>query len=101
MFGKQRLLLSAKVFCLLSSVTSIAFGQAVSGTINGYVYDKSDAVIAEARVTITNTETGVAITRTTDSTGLYIATNLPPGTYSVSFEGSGFRRVVQENVVLR
>jgi hypothetical protein len=77
------------------------FAQAVSGTINGYVYDSSDSVIADARITITSSETGTSVVRTSDTTGRYIATNLLPGTYSITIEASGFRRFVQENVVLR
>ena len=61
MFRTKHLLLVVTVSCLLSSAGRIAFGQAVSGTINGYVYDKSEASIAAARVTITNTETGAVI----------------------------------------
>jgi hypothetical protein len=96
----NRTLLLATLSCLLSSV-GIMFCQAVSGSINGYVYDSSESVIAGANVTITNVSTGAAATRVTDATGLYVATNLLPGTYSVSIEAVGFRRFLQENVILR
>ncbi|MGH9629988.1 MAG: carboxypeptidase regulatory-like domain-containing protein, partial [Bryobacteraceae bacterium] len=78
-----------------------AAGQAVSGTIAGYVYDSSSAVIANAQVTAVNVETGVSTVRTSDSTGRYVVTNLVPGTYSVRVEAAGFRRFVQDNIVLR
>jgi len=78
-----------------------ALGQAVSGAITGYVYDSSGAVVADAKVTVTNVETGISTSRQTDSTGRYVITNLIPGTYSLSVEAPGFRRFVQENVVLR
>src|SRR6266849_5179538 len=100
MSGTHRILLLATLTCLISSVR-VMFGQAVSGTINGYVYDTSEAAIAEARVTITNIENGTATNRVTDTTGRYIATNLLPGNYSVSIEAAGFRRFLQENIVLR
>ena len=93
-------LLLATLFLLLATPGAL-LAQAVSGTINGYVYDTSNAVIAGAQVTVTNTETGVATARTTDDTGRYIVTNLPPGNYSVSVEATGFRRFVQENIILR
>ena len=76
------------------------FSQSVSGTITGYVYDSSDAVIAEAAVTVTNTATGVSTSRQSDSTGRFLVTNLAPGTYETSIEAAGFRRFVQE-VILR
>src|SRR5688572_4010903 len=88
------------VFLPLSSV-SLVFGQAISGNINGYVYDTAEATIPGAKVTVTNTGTGNSTVRLTDATGFYLATNLPSGTYSVTIEAPGFRRIVQENVVLR
>jgi hypothetical protein len=100
MSGLKRALLLVILSCLLTCA-NILFCQAVSGTINGYVYDSSDAVVAGANVTIRNVSTGAATTRVTDADGLYIATNLLPGTYSVTIEAVGFRRFLQENVVLR
>jgi hypothetical protein len=99
MSGKSRVsLFSAFCCCLLSPAL---YGQAVSGSINGYVYDASEAVIAGAQVTITNVGTGTATARVADSAGHYIATNLLPGTYSVAIEAVGFRKFLQENIVLR
>lgn len=100
MSGTKRTRLFATLFVPLSSF-SLLFGQAVSGTINGYIYDTAEAIIPGAKVTITNTGTGAITGRTTDEAGLYVATNLPPGSYSVTIEAPGFRRTVQENVVLR
>ncbi len=99
MTGIKRTLFAAVSFLLISLGTLSA--QAVSGTINGYVYDASNAVIDAAHVTVTNTETGASTERVTDATGRYIVTNLLPGTYSVAIEAPGFRRFIQENIVLR
>ncbi len=81
--------------------TPTAQGQAVSGAITGYVYDPSGAPVVGATVMVKNVDTGITTTRNTDSTGLYLITNLNPGTYSVTAEAAGFRRFVQGNVVLR
>jgi hypothetical protein len=77
-----------------------AFNQQVSGTITGYVTDQSDAAVPGAEVTVTNVQTGVETKRSTDPSGLYIFTNLIPGTYTVSIVASGFQKFVRENVVL-
>ncbi len=77
------------------------FAQSVSGTITGYVYDASDAVIAAATVTVTNAGSGTPTVRTTDAAGRFIMTNLQPGNYNLSVEAAGFRRFIQENIVLR
>jgi hypothetical protein len=76
-------------------------GQSVSGTITGYVLDPSNNAVPSAKVTTTNAQTGVATTRTTDITGLFLISNLLPGTYTVTAEAAGFQRLAQENVVLR
>src|SRR5262245_57597648 len=89
------------LFCLAVYAVPSAHGQRVSGSITGYVYDPSEAPVVGATVTVTNTDTGVAGTRTTEATGLYLFTNLNPDSYSVAVEAAGFRRYVQENVVLR
>jgi Carboxypeptidase regulatory-like domain len=92
---------AAVILCVFMYATDRLFGQAVSGAITGYAYDPSNAPVVGATVTVKNVDTGVTTTRTTDSTGLYLITNLSPATYSVMVEASGFRRFVQENVVLR
>lgn len=86
---------------LFFQTASPLFSQSVSGTITGYVYDSSDAVVAEANVTVTNAGTGVTTTRVTDSTGRFVVTNLQPGTYRAKIEAPGFRTFLQENIVLR
>ncbi len=76
------------------------FSQQVSGTITGYVTDQSDAAVAGATVTATNVQTSVATERTTEASGLYLFTNLIPGTYTVTVVATGFQKLVRENVVL-
>lgn len=76
------------------------FGQAVSGSITGFVTDPSGASIPNAAVTATNVATGVETKRATESSGLYLITNLLPGTYKISVEATGFQRTVQGNILL-
>ena len=77
-----------------------AFSQQVSGTITGFVTDQTGAAIPSATVTATNVLTGVATVRTTESSGLYLFTNLIAGTYSVAVTATGFQKFVRQNVVL-
>jgi hypothetical protein len=86
------------MFALLFA--AVLFGQAVSGLLTGYVTDPSKTPVPEATVTATEMRTGVATKRTTDSSGLYIITNLLPGVYSISVEAPGFQRSIRENVAL-
>ena len=78
-----------------------AYPQAVSGSITGFVTDQSGAIIPHATITVTNTNTGVVTTLSTDAAGLYNATRIPPGTYTVAVEAPGFKRSVQENITVQ
>jgi hypothetical protein len=63
----------------------------VTGAILGTVHDRSNAVIVGARVVATNVETNFSKAATTGSDGQYHILALPPGTYRVTAEASGFQ----------
>ena len=77
-----------------------AYGQAVTGTILGSIHDASGAPVPSAPVRIDNTATGTSRTMTTNSAGDYEAPSLPPGSYSVSVEAQGFKKVTAQNIQL-
>jgi len=89
----KRLILIA---CLLMSAA--ASGQTFRGGIVGIVTDASGASVAGARVTATNTGTGLVREATTDSDGNYTFTELPLGTYSVTVVKQGFRTATATNI---
>ena len=91
------LLCLALVSCLLPRHLA---AQAVSGTILGVVKDSSGAAMPGATVTLVQTETGLTRTVQTDPKGEYTAPSLPTGTYTVSAEISGFKKVSLSNVRL-
>ena len=68
------------------------FAQANSSAISGVVHDPSQAVIAGAAITVTNTETGLTRTRESDAAGRYRVGELPPGNYTLSITMTGFSR---------
>ena len=76
-------------------------GQAgTTGTVLGMVTDTTGAVIANAPVDVTNTETGVTTRVKSTGTGDYTATNLIPGTYRISVQMPGFSKAVVGGIVL-
>src|SRR5215467_11842610 len=83
----------ARNLLLLLLWSTAARAQAVSGTILGTVQDSSGASVPGASITIVNSETGLTRTLTTDSAGEYNAPSLPPGTYDISGEMKGFKKV--------
>jgi hypothetical protein len=95
--GTTALLVAAAiVYC----APSIATAQAVSGTILGTVRDSSGAAVPGATVTLEQNGTGYHRTVTSDAQGEYTAPSLPTGTYTVSAELSGFKKVSLANVQL-
>jgi Carboxypeptidase regulatory-like domain/TonB dependent receptor len=75
-------------------------GQEITGTIAGTVKDEQGAVITSATVKATNVETRLSRSTIVTSDGTYVIQYLPVGTYTVEVNASGFKRFVQENVVL-
>src|SRR5688572_26360553 len=66
-------------------------GQSTTQSIQGSVTDSSGAAIQGAKVTITNTGTGVSRTVTTNEAGLYSFPLVPVGNYDVTSEIQGFK----------
>src|SRR5450755_4621922 len=95
---KLRCLISwalAASFCIL--FVSHAMGQDYRARVEGLVTDPSKAVIAAAKVTLLNVNTGVRTVRDTSPTGLYVFDLVEPGTYTISVEVAGFGKFLQEN----
>jgi hypothetical protein len=68
-----------------------ALAQATSGDLVGVVKDPSGAVVPGATVTVTNEQTGVAVTIKSGSAGEYRASNLLAGAYDVAVSSTGFQ----------
>jgi Carboxypeptidase regulatory-like domain len=75
-------------------------GQAVNATLLGAVTDSSGASVANAKVTITETNTGISHTSPTNENGNYVFPDLPPGTYTVIAEQTGFKRESRAGIEL-
>src|SRR5215471_471269 len=52
---------SAVLACLLLVLTTLARGQSTTGTLRGQVLDPEGATIANAKISITNQDTGVVV----------------------------------------
>ncbi len=95
----RSMLLGATLVTLL--ICPPAFSQINFGRVLGNVTDPSGAIVAGATVTVTNTQTNVSRTLTTDSSGAYVAAALNPGTYTVRVEAPGFKVVTHQGVVVQ
>ncbi|MGH9903223.1 MAG: carboxypeptidase regulatory-like domain-containing protein, partial [Pyrinomonadaceae bacterium] len=77
-----------------------AQSQASTGQIAGTVLDSAGAAVVNAAVTARNQQTGLEQTATTNEDGLFRFLLLPPGTYNVSAQASGFANATAENVTV-
>ena len=84
------------LLCLLTG--TVALGQTTTGRLRGQVLDPSGAAVANAQVTVTNQQTGVAVTVTTTSAGTYEFPSVLPGLYKVSVEAKGFSTLVRKDL---
>src|SRR6266853_2316122 len=95
---RWRLSMAALLAAILLGFSAPVMGQAVNATLLGTVTDSSGAAVSNAKVTITETNTGISRTSQTNESGNYISPDLPPGTYTVTAEQSGFKRVSRAGV---
>src|SRR5690349_12076459 len=88
------------VMAVLWALVPHLVSQTSEGRILGTVSDQSGAVLAGAMVTVTNTATNVTRQLVTNGTGEYVASNLEPGSYTVTAESAGFKKAVSTPFVL-
>jgi hypothetical protein len=99
-FRGVRTVVSVLVLLVLVVFTrQVAMAQgSADGSIRGAITDPSGASVSGVTVTVTNNATGVAQTMSTGDDGIFNVLNLPPSTYTVKTEKSGFGTRLTQNV---
>ena len=87
-------------FVLVLCFSALCWGQKDTGSIVGTVKDQSGAVIADAKVTVTDADRGTSVQTSTSMTGEYVAGPLHIGSYNVTVEKQGFKKFVVGPIVL-
>ena len=80
----------AAVLVLTTAPGAMAQTRATAADLTGTVLDQTNSVLPGATITATNADTNAVRTATTDDRGRYTIPALPPGTYTVTCELSGF-----------
>ena len=75
-------------------------GQVVTGSISGTVVDTTGAVVPDAAVALTNTQTGAVLNATSSDTGAFRFSLLPVGTYNLEINKSGFRKLDMNSIAV-
>src|SRR5579863_5833331 len=74
--------------------------QSPNGVINGLVADPSNRVIVGSDVVVVNDVTGVKYTTKTNTEGIYVLPNLPPGPYRLQVSKVGFKTIIKPDITL-
>src|SRR6266403_1969785 len=96
--ARQATRVMVALVCLCSS--TLFFGQSTGGRILGRVSDPSGALVAGAKVTLSNEATGVTRDATTNDSGDYVFLEVTPGQYSLKFEQKGFTTTLRKGVTV-
>ena len=84
----------------LSSYPAVLHAQSSNGFIAGRLTDPSKAAIVDAKVAAINAGTNVRNEGATNDSGEYYLTNLPPGSYRIEIEKTGFKKLIKPDVVV-
>jgi hypothetical protein len=74
---------------------------ASSGTVSGSVTDQSNAVVAGAAITLTDTSTNISRSSNSNASGRYFFADVTPGTYSLTVAKAGFATTKTENQIVQ
>src|SRR5262245_41491404 len=77
------------------------YAQTGQGILTGSVTDSSGALIPGASVLVRNQNTGFTYNAVTTQEGIYRIPYLNAGSYEVSFEASGFKKLVRNDIPIR
>ncbi len=106
--GKQRLRVACRTISRGLLLVCIAFAgcgplraQSSNAQISGVVTDPSGSAVPGAEVTAVNGATGVPYATQTNGAGVYVLSQLLPGTYAITVTRSGFGNVVRSGLVVR
>src|SRR5229473_1961205 len=86
------------ILCMVFPVA--AWAQKDAGSIVGTVKDQTGAIVAKAKVTVSDVDRGTYLETATNDSGEYVASPLRVGRYTVTVEHPGFKKAVTVPVSL-
>ncbi|HXN52556.1 MAG TPA: TonB-dependent receptor [Candidatus Acidoferrum sp.] len=98
--GKKYTFLALFAFWVIAITAAGAWAQSGTTSLRGTVTDKSGAAVSGAKITLSNPDQALNRQATSGSEGEYEFIALPPGTYTLTVEASGFRKFEQNKLQL-
>jgi outer membrane receptor protein involved in Fe transport len=97
----RKLLVASVAFSALAICNTKSLCQAISTVqIAGTVQDSTGASVPDARVTVTQTQTGTKRSVMSGNEGIYTIPQLPVGPYLLTVEKTGFKTYIQKGIEL-
>src|ERR1017187_6183249 len=96
----KRLRTIGALCALLLLVAAVGYSQAVNATLLGTVTDSSGAIVPNAKVTVTEVNTGANRSGQTNESGNYTFPDMAPGQYAITVEVSGFKKETRKDIAL-
>lgn len=97
----MRLAQSKKIIAIMALCSAVSMAQVSTGSLAGTVVDSANAAVPAAKVTATNTQISSVTETVSSESGLYVFNGLAPGTYNITVEKQGFKKVSRTNVEIR
>jgi hypothetical protein len=91
---------AAFALLLVASLTSVLHAQSTSASLTGRISDPSKALIGDAKIAAINGGTNVRYETTSNASGEYYLAYLPPGSYRIEIEKTGFQKLIKPDVFL-
>jgi len=85
---------------LCSGSVGLAQLAVTTATLSGTVTDSTTALVPQASVQLASQENGIKRALTTDASGHYSFTQLPPATYTLVVQAKGFKEYKQNGILL-
>ncbi len=101
--SRQRVFRASIGFLVLLTAAFLPTGaraQLYTGTVTGLVSDPSGAVVPGAQVQLMDEQKGFVFKATSDAAGNYLFRSVPPGSYELSVQASGFKSESRSGIIL-
>jgi hypothetical protein len=89
---------SVTISCALALLCGSAFAQ--TGTLSGTITDPGNAAVPGAQAQVKEVSTGLARTAPSGGEGIFRFNSLPPGTYNLTIQASGFKAYTQQAITV-
>src|SRR5215472_10915785 len=86
--------------CVFLSFASVLHAQSTNASLTGRITDPSKALITGAKIAAVSAATNLRYESMSNGSGEYSLANLPPSSYRIEVEKSGFKKLVKPDVVL-